>query len=640
MKMNKYILAFSSVALLSLTSCTNWLNQEPLSNVTTAVYFKNAEQFQNATNRLAGECYAFGRTFSSNESFNVFYDYGTDLSGMSSDEISGLNGAPDSENYYKISYQKLHTINDLLGQASQYTGEENIDKPVGQAYFYRAFWNFFLLKRYGGVTLSTRSLDTTSEEVFGTRNSRYEVVMSILNDLDQAIDLLNASGTTKQATSNNGEVTVEAATALKARVCLFEGTWEKYNGRGTADPTNGDGVQSGAGTTIPNGYPSETELLTMARDCAGKFVQGGVYASEYALWNPANTTGIEAYDNCASYYYFILEDASSNPYGLDKSSNDEAIFRSVFDFDNGAKSGQNLSHTKPVSASRKLIDMYLCTDGLPINISPLFQGYQELNSEFENRDARMTALFKQDGSYYWGFGGSGSGESADYTTTPEQGNGNVQFHPTLSSYSANNISYQGRKFVFERNRTTTNEAYDYNHIRLPEVLLIYAEATYELNGKISDNDLDNTINVIRQRAKIADLSNLLVTSYGLDMLEEIRRERAIELFGEGFRFSDLCRWGIAEVEINRPRCSYYVEVDGHSNELGQASYFNISQFTNYITTIEAAQSGYTAGMPTLKAGALVMELINNRVFAKKNYLQAIPKNEIGLNGNLLQNPGW
>ena len=101
MKTNKYIIVLISTALFSLTGCTDWLEQEPMSQVTTAVYFKNAEQFQNAANKLADECYGFGRNFTSNESFSIFFDYGTDLIGRSSDEISGLNGAPTSESYYR-----------------------------------------------------------------------------------------------------------------------------------------------------------------------------------------------------------------------------------------------------------------------------------------------------------------------------------------------------------------------------------------------------------------------------------------------------------------------------------------------------------------------------------------------------------
>lgn len=641
MKTNKYLMVLASALSLSMTSCMDWLDQEPLSNVTTAVYFKNAQEFQNASNKIAGDLYAFGRTFSSNESFAVFFDYGTDLSGATSQEVSGLNGAPTSDVYYKKSYEKLHTINDLLNQAELYTGTDNIDKPVGQAYFYRAFWHLFLLKRFGGVTLANRTFDTSSPELQAARNSRYEVVKFILDDLDKAIELLKNSGANKSGTTNNGEVTVEAATALKARVCLFEGTWEKYNGRGADDVTNGDGNSVGAGYAMPEGYPSVEQLLTMARDCSAKFVEGGEFASEYKLWNPENATGFSSYDNMANYYYFILEDVASNPYGLDKSSNDEAIFRSVFDYGNNVKSGQNLSHTAPCSASRKLMDMFLCTDGLPINISHEFQGYDGLNSEFENRDARMNSLFKKINGYYWGYSGSGKGNPSDYTKDPITGNGGVSFLPELGTYDANKISYSGRKFVFERNRKTEDETFDYNHIRLPEMLVTYAEAVYELNGAITNDELRKSINVIRVRAKIADLTNELVSNNGLDMLEEIRRERAIELFGEGFRLSDLCRWGIAEVELARPRCSYYVDKsDGTPNAIGESDFFRRDQFTSFITENEEPQSSYTAGMPTLKPGALIMEKENNRKFTKKNYLQAIPTDEMQLNPNLKQNPQW
>ena len=69
----------------------------------------------------------------------------------------------------------------------------------------------------------------------GKRASRYEVVKAILDDLDTAI--FNLKNTTVSSTSNDGYVTIEAAKAFKARVRLYEGTWEKYNGIGTADPT-------------------------------------------------------------------------------------------------------------------------------------------------------------------------------------------------------------------------------------------------------------------------------------------------------------------------------------------------------------------------------------------------------------------
>ncbi len=93
--------------------------------------------------------------------------------------------------------------------------------------------------------------------------------------------------------------------------------------------------------------------------------------------------------------------------------------------------------------------------------------------------------------------------------------------------------------------------------------MTYAEAVYELNGSISDSDLDRTINLLRARLPevnvgtdatpnymaMAKLSNAFVTANGLDMKEEIRRERRIELAYEGFSYWDLVRWKTAETEL-------------------------------------------------------------------------------------------
>lgn len=78
------------------------------------------------------------------------------------------------------------------------------------------------------------------------------------------------------------------------------------------------------------------------------------------------------YAHCSYYYLFNLEGTDSNPAGLDKSSNKESIFRSVYDAVN-RKSNTNLTHTAPAGMTRKLMDMYLCTDGLPVHLSPNFK---------------------------------------------------------------------------------------------------------------------------------------------------------------------------------------------------------------------------------------------------------------------------
>lgn len=638
MKSSKYILLLASAAMLSMTSCTNWLEQEPMSNITTGAYFKNASDFKAAANYLYSQTPGY-----SNTNNPTLFDQGTDLSSGTNSELSGTDGAPTSDDTYKNPYTYLRHVNNLLAQAENYTGND-IDPYIGVAHFYRAFWHFNLLQRFGGISLALEVPNTSSDFVWGSRNSRYEVIASVLSDLNKAQTLL--ANTTKESTGNDGSITVEAVSALKARVCLFEGTWEKYNGRGADDATNGDGITSGAGIAMPSDYPSVNELLIMAKTESAKFVSGGVYANEYSVWMECENHSIDVYNNQSYFYLFALEEADSNPYGVTKASNDEAIFRKCFDFGQQVYGGANLTHSNPCGGSRKLMDMFLCSDGLPIHKSSLFEGYHTFDSEFKNRDARMTAGFKQPGHYYW-CANSEFGQPAIYSIAPEEdtNNKNGVYAPVLTVWSG---GYSGRKYTQERERATTQESADYMLIRLPEMLLTYAEATIEAGGNITDAELENTINVIRKRAHIAKLTNSFATANGLDVKEEIRRERAIELFGEGFRRYDLCRWAIAETELDRPLCIYYAEYDGVATMLATedkpnypgTKIYDAAVWAKYTVTEDMEQSTYTAGVPKVKKGALIIETKNNRVFAKKNYLQPIPTDQINLNGKLKQNPKW
>lgn len=644
MKTTKYIVA-ASVAILGFaaSSCSDWLDQEPMSNVTTGTYYSTAAEFEASANHLYGELYGFATTFTSNEMLAYNFDFGTDLSTAQNTQMSGTDGAAASDTYYTKAYKCLRNVNNLLEQCQNYSGTADIKNSEGTAYFFRAWWHFLLLRRFGGVALALEAPNTTSDVVWGPRNSRYEVFASILSDLNKAQELVSA---TKSSTGNNGSLTIEAVSAFKARVCLFEGTWEKYNGRGSEDSTNGDGTSVGAGNEIPSGYPSVSDIIKMAQTESAKFVEGGTYASEYSLFMGCENHQESFYAKRSYFYLFCLEDADSNPQGATKSDNNEAIFRKCYDYATLAYGNVNITHCFPSGFTRKMADMFLCTDGLPINKSPLFKGYANMETEYENRDNRMRC-FGMPKESYWRSDEDGA-KSADYSIVPTiTTNPNGYVYPNLLAYGT--PGYGGRKWVQERKRDTYKESADYMHIRLPEMLLVNAEATIELDGKISDSQLAKTINVIRKRAYIADLTNALVSSNGLDMKEEIRRERAIELFAEGFRYNDLCRWGIAEKELARPTCSFYIYESGTPTEyrtgvnpVNGKNVYDPAVWENkgYITTSDMAQSTYEAGMPKVHAGALIIETANNRIFSKKNYLMNIPTNEIALNPELKQNPQW
>ena len=115
------------------------------------------------------------------------------------------------------------------------------------------------------------------------------------------------------------------------------------------------------------------------------------------------------------------------------------------------------------------------------------------------------------------------------------------------------------------------ESANYPVLRLAEVYLIYAEALMERHGSITDEELNVSINKLRGRAGVASLTNKQVTDHQLDMLEEIRRERAVELFLEGFRYDDLKRWGVLESMLNQSRLGMVVGDPGYRTPYKDAS---------------------------------------------------------------------
>jgi len=647
MKTKNIILSLCAGSLL-LTGCDNFLDLEPLDSQTEAIYFKDKEHFIQAANNLHANVYGWqanGSLANANNTYQLIFDYGTDLVSPSNEAMSGTNAPGTTDVYWEQMYQWLRPVNILIAKGEEYEHPEEIAASVGQAYFFRAWHHFMLLKRFGGVPIANAVTALNDNIVWGPRASRYEVTKQIIDDLDVAIAKL--ANTTVGSTNNDGHVTIEAAKAFKARVCLFAGTWDKYVGT----KTDGDGVSSGAGSNKPSGYPSVNDFLTMAKNLSKEIIDSG----EFELWmgvedvSGGSVANPDMYAHNSYYYLFNLEGSDSNPAGMSKSSNKEAIYRSVFDKTN-RKGNMNLSHSWPAGMTRKLADMYLCSDGLPVHISPLFKGFTEMNAELENRDYRLTAMVTKAMDYAWGWGmyGTGARYDVDIYSLPA---GTYQSVPDMRNGGG---GMGGRKFRSELQSLSAagEESMDYMHIRFAEILLIYAEATCELgDGQISDSDLDYSINKVRARGGVAPLNAALLSRAGslggkLTFLGEIRRERATELYGEGHRGSDLCRWGIAEAELGgQPRCGTYLSYEGKDsylktliNPIDDKPVYDDASYVGKITTSTIT---YTyEGLTPVKAGAVIMEQANNRRFALKNYLQPIPTDQITLNPELKQNPEW
>ena len=95
---------------------------------------------------------------------------------------------------------------------------------IGLAKFFRAWFYFEKVKRYGDVPWIGKPLDVGDPDLYKAKDPRTLVMDSVLADLNYACANIKS---TSDATRSL--VTKYIAYAFKARVCLFEGTFRKYH---------------------------------------------------------------------------------------------------------------------------------------------------------------------------------------------------------------------------------------------------------------------------------------------------------------------------------------------------------------------------------------------------------------------------
>ena len=657
----------ASALTFSLSACSDFLNKEPLSQGTEAIVFNTPEHFEQAAYYLY-DLYGWD--------YNAM-DRNLDISGLGS---NGGGTAPESSGSWGGPYGQIRDCNILLEKAEEYAGDKNaISHAVGTAHFFRAWQYFKLLKTYGGVPIADHSLDLTDPTLQAPRNSRYEVANFIINDLKEAVNLLMKEKDIPDA--DKGKISKEAAQSFLARVALYEGTWEKYVPSIGYD-LDGDGTNSGAGTAKPEGYPSVTELLTLAQTMS-KDVITEAETGTFKLWNEC--------DSLSYYYLFNIDDAEGNIpnfKGKGKATNKEFIICRKYDF-NIAKPNKNISHTVIVglatSISQQFGESFLCRNGLPIRISytgnmanaqnnPQFEGYETFVGEYRNRDYRFVSCTYMPDRTFWS---SRVEDGRQLTATgkpypdpvfpqsdevynpgdPAYSSSCGIFKPTLRNNSTAS-GYGSRKYLIEgANRPSNTESADYPNLRLAEVHCIYAEATCELNGgSISDEDLDFSINKNRARARVAPLTNALIANVWdagywdyeqnktvckkMNMLDEIRRERACELFGEGHRMDDLKRWGIAHINLVGQKLGHYVLGTAYETEkANSAQYFGEPCY--YPEKYPLRYGIYEGtGKNDPDYGRSIANDPTTLNFIQRDYLTPLPLDQMRLNTNLKQNPGW
>ncbi len=499
------ILSIAAAALFA-SAC---MDLSPKAQLSDTQVWSQASNFSLFANQFYGWTRDFqGSDYMSSWTDGVHSDTRSDLVATPNLNVysAGSNSIPSTDGNYKTLYKRIYYTNLLLKNAAEFEPKADIAIPMGEAYFFRAYFYFELVQIFGDVIYTDTPLDMDSEKLYGKRNDRLEVIRHCVDDLKKAAELL------PEMPTEDGRVAKGAANAFLSRVALYEGSWQKFH----------------------NGNASAANELFATAAAAAKAV---IDSKAYSLFYSDALGGKDSYR-----YMFILENTDCNPAKLTKADNKEYIFSHRHD-EATKKIGTNITHgaqNSGVYVTRKLADMYRCQDGLPIAKSPKFQGYTGQNTEFADRDNRMNATLLRHGQKYWNNDGKWR---TTWTADDEE--------DALTCDRRSQSGYINNKWATERKVDDTNEGYDYPVIRYAEVLLNYAEAVYEQGESISDADLDLSLNLVRQRSNpdMVKLSNSLVSANGLSMREEIRAERTVELALEGFRVDDLKRWKTAETEM-------------------------------------------------------------------------------------------
>jgi starch-binding outer membrane protein, SusD/RagB family len=579
MKSNKifYILFLSCAVGMLFSSCKKNLERTPLDQISDPEFWKTSSDLELYVNNLYSQLPGWnlsgaGGTPLPDASTDVAIAAGLFL--PTKDPMDGAINVPASGGGWN--WANVRNVNYFLDNKDRVPAGGLKNQYVGEAYFFRAWSYFTLLKLFGDLPIITKTLDPSDVDIlYSTRASRTEVVNFMIRDLDSAIAKMG-----KKTDLPANRINRDIALGFKARVCLYEGTWEKYH--------QNDAFK---GATDGSGF------LDQAAKAAKALIDGGSYSI---------VTG-----NPNQVYYELFNQ-------LDYRQNAEVLlFRSYNQEAFGGNFGNQVWNWPNGSGiTNEMLRMYLSSDGLPISVSPLYKGDLDIRLLIQNRDPRLVQTVMNPG---------------DPITITTKNDTTKFVTPTLTAQQYCPTGYESQKYRRPQIDPVTG-AYSNNMayiiMRFAEALLIYAEARAEL-GQLTQADVDLTINRLRSRVGMPRLVLGSITAdpawpgYGYvlpDFLQEIRRERIVELFSEGHRFDDLMRWkGEKLIVGKRPKGAYYT-----------------AELKAVNATLRADANGYLDPYATLLKGAASTWGFD----PAKNYLRPIPTTELTLNKNLKQNPGW
>lgn len=569
MKLNKFIYTVAGAMLLA--SCHD-LDINPRSNGSTENWYSNETEVEMAVNELYDIKY-WPEDGQAHNDWSDDYQYRNVLTPFDGATLNGQNDYVINlwNNQYKVI---AHANSVILNENKAINGgasEQTIKRLVAEAKFHRAAAYSKLVMKYGDVPLVLNSIDIDEGKSMG-RTDKATVLKAIYDDFDAAAAVL--------PTTNSGVVraTKGAALALKARVALVMGDWQ----------TAAQAAKAVMDLGIYKLHPDYAELFLSTTKTSSEFIFKIPRSVEYDGW-----------------YY-----------------GPNAVYNDLI---------RNVGGWAATCPSWDLLASYTCTDGLPIDKSPLFDSHDP----FKNRDPRCSMTIVPFGSEFLGYEYNPSPEAKEvmnYNTGQMTKNND-------SRVNAQYASFDGLVWKKGIDKTWLQNGFkvgaDIIYCRYAEILLTYAEAKIEMNE--IDQSVVDAMNSVRARAYGVNPSDTdkypaFKIKSQKDMRYDLRVERRMEMAKEHMRYTDMIRWHQAEVSFSRK------------------SYGMLYPASLCIDEVTSKGDWFWPCAPRIDENGLPdfsniealgkCQVLTQRVWNDRQYLWPIPTSEILINKNMKQNPGY
>lgn len=569
--MKRNIITITLAGLLALSSCHD-LDLNPLANGSTESWYSTETEVEMAVNDL----YKIGFWKQDGEYQTDWSDDYTYREVVTPFEGSTLNGQNDNvKDLWSKQFQVIARANSIILKSDRAiangASEAKIKQMIAEARFHRACAYYKLVSKFGDVPLVEDELDIETGFTYG-RTDKVTVSKFVYDEFDAAAAELPLSYSGFQ------KATKGAALAFKARFALYMGDWE------------------------------------IAASAAKAVMDLGAY---------------KLHDD---YAHLFLESTKNA---------DESIFiipRSIEYKDNFLDAGtvrndlpRNVGGWAATDPSWDLLAAYTCTDGLPIDESPLFDSHDP----FKNRDPRCSMTIAPFGEEWLGHEYNPHPEALqvmNYNTGEMVTNNDTRANAQYASFNGL-IWKKGIDESWIQNGFTVGP--DMIVIRYAEMLLTYAEAKIELN-QIDQSVLD-AMNSVRARAYGVDKSATdqypaFTSTDQAKLRMQLRVERRMEFAKEKMRYMDLIRWRYSEIVMKRKGYGLLYP----SSLLIEKVTSQGDWFWPFAPDID--ENGLPDFSKIEATGKIAV--LTQRIWDNRQYLWPVPTTEVQINDNMKQNPGY